>query len=156
MSSVFLDTDVILDVLAKREPFYGHSARILTLIDERGLTGCTSSLIFTDLFYILRKRASSKDTRGNLRKLYILLTVLAVDERIIDLALSSEFSVFQDAVQYFTAKQHGVPFLITRNIQNYKAAEKGRMIICSPTDFLDLWQARMGVQNHTGQSYPKG
>jgi predicted nucleic acid-binding protein len=45
--------------------------------------------------------------------------VLAVDDKIIDLALSSKFADFEDAIQYFTAIENGISNLLTRNIKDY-------------------------------------
>lgn len=111
MSPIFLDTDIILDVFAQREPFYKAAASVLTLIEERQITGYTSSLIFANLFYILRKLSSREATLTHLRQLHSLVTVLAVDERNIDFALNSAFTDFEDAIQYFYGKTESYQLL---------------------------------------------
>ena len=141
MSSIFLDTDILIDVLAKRLPFYGDAARVLTLIEDRHVTGCTSSLIFSNLYYILRRLRSRDVAINSLRKLRAFMTVLAVDERSIDSALNSSFTDFEDAIQYYTARQHHIKYLITRNTRDYKAADKNLITICTATDYLKLWSS---------------
>lgn len=141
MSPIFLDTDIILDVFAQREPFYKAAARVLTLIEERQIAGYTSSLIFANLFYILRKLSSREAALTHLRQLHSLVTVLAVDERTIDFALNSAFTDFEDAIQYSTAKQHHIKYLLTRNITDYNAADTTVMTICTAEDYLQFWKA---------------
>lgn len=141
MSPIFLDTDILLDVFAQREPFYGDSARVLTLVEEHHLIGCTSSLIFANLYYILRRLRSREVAITALRKLHTLVTVLAVDARSIDFALHSAFTDFEDAIQYHTATQHQIAYLITRNVTDYQPADVTKMTICTPTEYLTLWNA---------------
>lgn len=59
MMALFLDSDVILDLLAKREPHYPHSAKLLTLIDQQKIAGYTSPLVFANLHYLLKKLTSN-------------------------------------------------------------------------------------------------
>ena len=123
MKNVFIDTDIILDLFSKRMLFYVHAALLFNLIDAGKLRGYVSSLIFSNLFYILRKEKSRKQAISILNKLKILVTVLPVDGKIIQLALSSGFNDFEDAIQYYTAKQHKIDFIITRNIKDYKLSD---------------------------------
>lgn len=139
MSSIFLDTDIILDVFAYREPFYHDSATVLTLIEERRIVGHTSALIFANLYYILRRLRSREVALASLRKLRMLITVLPVDIQGIDFALYSAFTDFEDAIQCYTAIHHQLGYLITRNIRDYQAADSARITICTPKEFLALW-----------------
>lgn len=141
MSPIFLDTDILLDVFAERKPFYGDAAAVLTLIEERHITGYTSSLIFANLFYILRRLRSREAAITHLRKLHALVSILAVDERSIEFALHSSFADFEDAIQYYTAKQHHIKYLITRNTKDFKPADKKIMTVCTAEDYLKLWKA---------------
>ena len=138
MTTIFLDTDILLDIFAKREPFYEDSASVLSLIEERHIIGCTSALIFANLYYILRKLRSREAAITYLRKLQTLVTVLAVDTHSIDFALHSTFTDFEDAIQYHTAIQHQIAYLITRNISDYQSAEKTKFTVCTPVNFLNL------------------
>ena len=141
MSSIFLDTDIILDVFAERHPFYEKAASILTLIEERQIAGCTSSLIFSNLYYVLQRLRSRDIAITSLRKLHSLIDILAVDERNVVFALNSAFTDFEDAIQYHTAIQHHVTYLITRNIKDYKAADKTIITVCTAEDYLRFREA---------------
>ncbi|MCP4372422.1 MAG: PIN domain-containing protein, partial [Deltaproteobacteria bacterium] len=122
-SMIFLDSDIILDVFAKREPFYFPAARLFTLIEQKKVAACTSPLVFSNLHYILRRLLSKDAAILHLRTLKTFVSILPVDEQILDLALNSSFSDFEDAIQYYTAKRHNVRSLITRNTKDYPAKD---------------------------------
>ncbi|PIE88910.1 MAG: VapC toxin family PIN domain ribonuclease [Acidobacteria bacterium] len=141
MIRVFFDANVFLDVFAKRVPFYQHSARVLTLVEQQQVTGYTSSLNFSNLFYIIRKQHSRDVALTYLRQLVSFINILSVDEQIITLALHSSFTDFEDAVQFYTAKHHQISFLITRNKKDYISAHKKELQIVTPEEFLLFWKA---------------
>jgi hypothetical protein len=72
------------------------------------------------LNYILSKQYSSDKSRKKILKIKTLLTVLAVTEKVVELALSSDFKVFEDGMQYFTAIENNLKILLTRNLKDYK------------------------------------
>jgi predicted nucleic acid-binding protein len=119
---VFIDTDVILDLLLARQPFFPAATRLFLLVQAEEIQGCVSPLIFSNLFYILRKQMPAPAALSALRKLKLLTRVLPVDERTIDLALASSFTDFEDAVQYYAASSCGVDAIVTRNKRDYKTA----------------------------------
>jgi predicted nucleic acid-binding protein len=122
MEKIFVDTDVVLDLLSKREPFYIHSANLFSSADRHEIQIFVSSLAFANLNYILTKEYSWEQARKKLITLKTLVTVLAVTDKVIELALSSEFKDFDDAIQHFTAAENSLKTLLTRNIKDYKAA----------------------------------
>jgi predicted nucleic acid-binding protein len=87
MHKLFIDSDIVLDVFAKREPFYYHSAKLLTLIEKKKVAGYTSPLVFGNIYYILRKLKPKDHALQSLRKFRIIVGVFSVDEKHIDLAL---------------------------------------------------------------------
>ena len=123
MAKIFIDTDVCLDLLAKREPYYVYAATLFTLSDKGELNLCVSSLSFSNLNYLLSIQYSMTEARRILSKFKVLVQVLPVDDKVIELALNSKFKDFEDAIQYFTAIESGITFLLTRNIKDYKKAE---------------------------------
>ncbi len=122
MNQVFVDTDIMLDLLLERSPFYINSAYLFTLADNGKIEICVSSLSFNKIDYLLSKRYNRSESRRILGQLKILVKVLAVDDKIISLALNSVFSDFEDAIQYYAAIENNVPILITRNLKDYKHA----------------------------------
>ena len=117
---VFLDTNVILDLLAERVPFYDSIAKLATLADRKQLTLFSSPISFTTVEYVLSKYESSNSVFGKLRKFKILCEVCEVNGETIEKALNSDFSDFEDAVQYFSALQSGCSIIITRNAKDFK------------------------------------
>ncbi len=120
---VFVDCDVILDLLLARHPYFPATTQLFMLFQSRQLEGYVSPLVFSNLFYVLRKATSASEAIEALRKLRQLTRTLPVDDEIIDLAISSSFTDFEDAIQYFTAATHGLDALVTRNKRDYKSAD---------------------------------
>lgn len=140
MHKVFIDSDIIIDVLAKREPFYISAAKLFTLIDQNSIYGFMSPIVYANIHYILSKLTSKDITLKNLRKLKTIIKILAIDDKIIELALDSNFNDFEDAIQYHTAKENDIKFLITRNKKDYK---KSKISICTAEEYLKIWSTQL-------------
>ena len=133
MQKIFADTDISLDLLTERQPFYKAASRLFTLADKGDLKIFVSSLTFSNLHYMLRSDNSVAASRRILNNYRILVNVLPVDEKIIDLALQSVFNDFEDAIQYFTAIQNNIPVILTRNLKDYKSSA---IPVMTADDFL--------------------
>jgi predicted nucleic acid-binding protein len=132
MDKIFVDSDIILDLIQERENF-SDAVQLFALIEKNKVKAYVSPLIFANLFYILRKQESNKFALQILIRLKALLHVLTINEKIIELALSSGFKDFEDAVQYYSALEENVDFLVTRNKKDYK---KSGIIICNAKEYL--------------------
>jgi predicted nucleic acid-binding protein len=134
MENVFIDTDVIVDFLTDRKPFSLESAKIFSLIDQKKIKGCVSSLSFSNLYYVLRKFGTHKKVISSLQDLSELVDILKVDSDIVKSALTSDFKDFEDSIQYFAAQeQKKVDCIITRNIKDYKDSS---LPVMTPETFL--------------------
>lgn len=142
MIKLFVDSDIILDLLSKRDPHFIHAAKLFTLIDRNKIKAFTSPIVFANLHYLLKKETSNIIALNNLRKLKTMLDILPVNERVIDQSLNSEFNDFEDAIQYFTAVNNGIEIIITRNKADYK---KSKITVASAQEFLKSWQAKSKV-----------
>ncbi|MFN8416136.1 MAG: PIN domain-containing protein [Cytophagaceae bacterium] len=120
---IFVDTDIILDLLAKREPHYSHAATLFSLADLNKVELCISPLTYYTISDIIFQQSSSKKSRMNLMKLKTLITFLPVNDRIIELTLTSNFKDFEEGIQYYTAQEYNIKTLITRKLKEYKSAE---------------------------------
>jgi len=145
MLKVFVDSDIILDLFAQRDPHYIYAAKLFTLIDRKEIIAYTSPIVFANIHYILSKLTSRSQALQNLRKLKALIKVLPIDEKIIEFSLNSDFKDFEDAIQYFTAKSKDVKFLITRNIKDYKQAD---MTVCTAEEFLRMLKSLESSSNN--------
>lgn len=84
MINIFLDTNVILDLLAKREPFYDSIAKVATLADEKKIRLVSSPISFTTVESVLRKYESAESVLSKLRKFKIICHVCEVNEETIE------------------------------------------------------------------------
>ncbi len=133
MKKVFIDTNVVLDLLLAREPHYPAAATLFSLVEKGDLQGYLSALTFTNLAYILQKTEQKRGAIRLLQTLRPLVHLLPVTSRVIDLALASRFKDFEDGVQYFTASEAGIGVLVTRNVRDFFPAE---ITVCSPEEYL--------------------
>ncbi len=115
MTKVFLDTNILLDVIAQREPFFGPAARIWTLAEQNSIDAYVSAISFNNVYYIVRKIEGHAKAIKALRMVRGIFTSVAPDQRILDQAMDSSIKDFEDAIQYFSASHARVNCLITRN-----------------------------------------
>ena len=133
MKKLFIDTNVLIDFLDKRHPFFNEIAIIFSLAEENKLNLVASSISFVNTFYVLRKKFDNKFVIESLKKIRILCDVSSIDERVIDESLFSKFTDFEDAVQYYSALHAKCDMLITRNEKDFKNCE---IPIMTPSEFL--------------------
>ncbi len=134
MKKLFIDTNIIIDLLAKREPFYDEAAMLFTLADKRKVSLSVSALTFANTNYILLQSKKPEEAKLILRKLKLLVQVLPLDEKIVGLSLNdNDFKDYEDALQYFTALENGVDVIITRNLKDF---QKARLPVMTPAQFL--------------------
>jgi predicted nucleic acid-binding protein len=132
---VFLDTNVILDVLANREPFVADSAAVLSLVEARTVEGCAAAHSVTTLFYLLRREVGSRRAREVLMDLLRVLEVVAVDQDRIFQALAMDWDDFEDAVQASCAAKAEVDYLLTRDQEDFRGSY---VPVLSPAEFIAL------------------
>jgi predicted nucleic acid-binding protein len=134
MSNLMVDTNVVLDLLAKREPFYDSAAKLFSLADKKKITLSISSLTFANTSYVLARLKKADKAREILRRFRVLARVLSLDDKIIDLALNDlNFKDFEDGLQYYTALENGQEMIITRNLSDFKGS---RIPVMTPEEYL--------------------
>jgi predicted nucleic acid-binding protein len=120
MTRIFLDTNVILDLLAERKPFYETIAKLATLADQKKLVLVTTPLSFTTIEYILKRNENAEIVIDKLRKFKIICEVCGVNEEIVEKGLNSNFKDFEDSIQYYSAVEANCSIFITRNGKDFK------------------------------------
>lgn len=123
MDSILVDTNIIIDLLTKRQDFYISASELFTLADKKEIKIAISSLTFANTFYLLSKELNDAKAKEILRKFKLLVKVLPMDDKIIDLSLNSDFRDFEDAIQYYTAIENNLEIIITRNLKDFKLAK---------------------------------
>lgn len=135
--NIFIDSDIILDVLLKREGFYEDSYAIFVLCEQEYVVLYTSSSIILNVQYIGGRISSKKNVA---KTIYYLIEkfieVINPTRQTILKAYDSDFSDYEDAVQYLTAKDSGfIDYFISRNVKDYNKASKILPVI-TPSQFL--------------------
>ena len=121
MSRLLIDTNIVIDLLAKRDKFYDEAADLFSRADKKELELTISSLTFANTNYILSKLKSAKEAREILRKFKVLVELLSLDDKITELALSDDnFPDFEDGLQYYSAIENRIEIIITRNKKDFK------------------------------------
>lgn len=121
MNKIFIDTNIVLDLLGKREPFYEDTARLFSLADRDKIELHVSALTIANSNYILTKLKSAREAREILTKFKILVNVNALTDKIIGLSLNdASFKDFEDGIQYYTALENGAEIIVTRNLKDFK------------------------------------
>jgi hypothetical protein len=113
----------MLDLLGERIPFYNSIAKIATLADKGQIIMTVSALSYGTVNYLLTKYENSETAKEKLRKFKIISEICALDELIIEKGLNSNFSDFEDSLQYFSALKAECDILITRNGRHFKDSQ---------------------------------
>lgn len=138
MKKVFVDTNIVIDLLSRREPFYHEAANLFSLADKNKIELSISSLTIANTSYALLRQVDSIKTKSILRKLKLIVKILPLDDKIVGLTLNDEtFSDFEDGLQYFTALENGQDLIITRNLKDFK---KSKLPIMTAKQFIETIQ----------------
>lgn len=130
---VFLDTNVLLDVLARREPFCRAARQIWTLVESGELRGSVSAISFNNCYYIVRKYGARAAAEEALRLLRGVFEPVDLTAQVLDRAIDAGWNDFEDAIQVYSAVHAGATTLITRNPADFGAAA---VSVLTPVEFL--------------------
>ncbi|MHC5723755.1 MAG: type II toxin-antitoxin system VapC family toxin [Nostoc sp.] len=119
---VLLDSNVILDVALKRQPFFSNSDTVVSFVEEGQIEGYICASSFSDLYYIIRKDKGRNLALEFLREIVTFCRVATVDSTTINMALNTNFRDFEDAIQYSTAVLNQLDAIITRNPRDFPVA----------------------------------
>jgi len=119
---LFLDINVVLDVLADREPWVQDSAAVLSLLDQAEVEGVIAAHSVTTLYYLASKDLGHKPAVAALIDLLEHLSVTPLDEDIVLRALSLGWDDVEDAVQAVSAQRASADYIVTRNPSDFEAA----------------------------------
>lgn len=133
MNKLFVDTDVIIDLLSQRQPHFHFAALLFTFAEIGKFELYTTPTVMVNTFYVLRKQLGNEGAKSTLRKLRLLIHIIDSSEKVMDQALNSPFNDFKDAILYYTALNNNIPILLTRNLKDYKTAN---VLVQSPEMFL--------------------
>ena len=136
---VFLDANILIDVVQNRIDFVETSSKVLQL----GLDGecelCASDITFTTVSFYARKNRTQEQLYEVLQSLRDFIDVAPSGKIAIDWALQQKSKDFEDSVQYYTALRSGAEYIVSRNVRDYPYND---IPVVSPIEFLK----KMGVE----------
>jgi predicted nucleic acid-binding protein len=136
MEKVLIDTDVILDFFFDRMPFSEESSQILSLCEKKEIQGYVTSIMVSNIYYLLRKTAKHEKVIDNLKLLLNIVDVTTTNKKVVLEALNSEFKDFEDALQNFSAQNdEKITIILTRNVKDYKTSN---LSIMTPENYLKI------------------
>lgn len=136
MRKILFDSDVLLDVLAQREPFFTDSAKALNLATFSNIQGYVAGHAVTNIFYILRRQVGNLNARELIIKLLQHLQVVSVTDVVIRSALENPMTDFEDAVTTEAALTIEIEIIVTRNLSDFR---QSTVRAISPTELLTLF-----------------
>lgn len=124
MKKIFIDTNVLVDLIADRKPFSKHAIELFSRAEKRKVKLFTSSHAMATTYYLLKKYIEENKLREILYDLTDFLTIVAIDHHVIRMGLKSKHKDFEDALQMISA--YSIPHIdciVTRNVKDFKASE---------------------------------
>ena len=119
MIKILIDTNVIIDYLANREPYADQAERIIDMCADGEVTGIITANSVTDIYYIMQKQAGRSKAMDGLRALLDVLDIAEVGKRDILNAADLNMDDFEDALVATCAKRINAQYIISRNIKDY-------------------------------------
>lgn len=130
---VFVDTNVVVDYLARREEFYRPASVIFDMARRNLLVCVVSSLTFVNCAYVMRKHFGKDETLAMLDAFMQTVEVSPIDRGVLEKALESKPYDFEDAVQYYSSDIKGVDIIVTRDEKGFSNC---KVPIMTPSEFL--------------------
>ena len=135
MERILIDTSIVLDLLGGREPYVTDAQLLFTMADRSEIGLYMTPVAQAHIHDMLSDQLKPEEIRKVLVRLGNLIHILPVDQRIVDLALTSEFKDFTDAVQYFAASEHDMDLILTRNLKGFR---NSHLLVLNPKQYIEL------------------
>lgn len=133
---LLIDSNVLLDVLLKRNPFFIDSLQVLNLIFQGKARGILAAHTVTNVWYILRKDFDTESRRELILSLMEFFDVVALDKvKLIQGCYRHDFSDFEDCLQEECAYSAKVDYIVTRNKEDFSSS---RVPVVSPKELVGL------------------
>jgi predicted nucleic acid-binding protein len=140
---ILVDTNILLDVLARREPFYAAAAAIWSLAERGEVRAVVSAISFNNVYYIVRRAEGRTRAQKAMRLIRDVFESVPPDNQIINQAIDANMADFEDAVQFHSAIRAKATYLVTRNPGDFP---KSALPILTPEEFLAAWRKKTNEQ----------
>lgn len=135
---VLFDTNIILDVLLDRKPFSEHASYLMSKVERSEINGFVCATTVTTIHYLLSKHLDNEKSNESIHSLMALFEVASVNRVVIENALNSKFTDFEDSVLHESARHAGAEYIITRNIKDFK---RSKVPVYTPIEFLSMLES---------------
>ncbi|MBP3764089.1 MAG: PIN domain-containing protein [Bacteroidales bacterium] len=134
MKKVFVDTNVLLDLLLERDPWAKDAAILFSMADRREIELLCCSLSFSTAIYLMQRfKYTRKEIVSKLSIVKSICTITTINGSVIDRILQSDFCDLEDAIQYYSALAYGAEVIVTRNTADFSEV---RIPVFTPQDYL--------------------
>jgi predicted nucleic acid-binding protein len=131
--TILLDTNVVLDILLERQPWYTEAALIFGLSEKKLITCFVSSSSITDIFYLTQKEYDKQTARDSIKRLLQVFNPADVTGTNIRQALELKWDDFEDSLQFIVGESLSADFIVTRNVKDFTSSA---IAIATPTQFI--------------------
>lgn len=135
---VFFDTNVVLDVLLDREPFAEEATYLMTKVEQSEIVGYLGATTITTIYYLLQKSLGNEIAAEKIEILLSVFEIVPVNRIILEDALKSGFSDFEDSVLYVGACHGGIEYIVTRDRIGFK---KSKIPVFNPIEFINVLES---------------
>lgn len=133
---VLVDTNVLIDYLSGREPYYDKADAVIRFCRDGIILGVMAAHSVTNIFYILRKNHDDVTSRLLVKSLFSIIPAIEIDnDKLLSALNRSDFKDFEDCLQEECAVAFNADYIITRNIKDF---EHSRIPALTPTEFLEM------------------
>ena len=132
---IMIDTNVIIDLLLKREPFALSAKKIIDLIENKVFKGCLSPTSITTIHYLIQKAHNKEKADYLICKIVKNFEVLDIDKGIFLSCCGRDFKDFEDEVIIALAQKFKMNYIITRNKKDFLHSN---IKVLTPNEFIDL------------------
>jgi predicted nucleic acid-binding protein len=134
MIKILIDTNIILDIALKREPYFTDSVNVLKKIDNKTVYGFVTATTITDIYYIAKKDKGHSLVIEFITNLIQFVDLIGIDKDIIIESLTSGISDFEDAIQSVASVYNDIDYIITRNTRDFR---NSKVKAITPTEFVN-------------------
>jgi predicted nucleic acid-binding protein len=121
MTKVYLDCNILIDWLVDREPFSYYASKVIDFTAEKEIESFVSALTLANTYYLISKELSKKVANEFLRDSRRLFRFTDMPGKVITLSIEDRYKDFEDDLHYYTAVEHKLDYLITRNKKDFKS-----------------------------------
>lgn len=133
--TALIDTNVILDLLLERKPFFPAAKSVITSIENETCRGAICATTVTDIYYIARRQIGDQRAKNCIQILTQLMQVAEVNASTVRGALSSEMRDFEDSIIHEAGLQFRVDCIVTRNVSDFSP---GKLPVYTPDQFIPI------------------